>query len=158
VDDVKYRQLYSPGQKRVLNGRDAKVDPRSPYANSGKEDNWRRKRTLTHRLLKRYHRGYTDSDISISQIYERERERERTRRETKRRMASSGMLRRVALVRTDVSEEPIASFIRVTGIGELGTTLAVTSNRRTLRRNTCHPDKGGATFNRNVSFYKSHTA
>jgi hypothetical protein len=27
---------------------------------------------------------------------------------------SSGMLRRVALVRTDVSEEPSASFIRVT--------------------------------------------
>jgi hypothetical protein len=37
------------------------------------------------------------------------------------------MLRSVALVRTDVSEE-----LR---IGELGT-LAVTSNRRTLRRNT----------------------
>jgi hypothetical protein len=36
----------------------------------------------------------------------------------------------VALVRTDVSEEPSASFIRVTRIGELGTTLAVTSNRR----------------------------
>jgi hypothetical protein len=51
-------------------------------------------------------------------------------------MVSSGMLRRVALVRTDVSEEPSACLIRVTGIGELGTTLAVTSNRRTLRRNT----------------------
>jgi hypothetical protein len=51
-------------------------------------------------------------------------------------MASSGMLHRVALVRTDVSEELSASFIRVTRIGELGTTLAVTSNRRTLRRNT----------------------
>jgi hypothetical protein len=49
-----------------------------------------------------------------------------------RRMASSGMLHRVALVRTDVSEELSASFIRVTRIGELGTTLAVTSNRRTL--------------------------
>jgi hypothetical protein len=47
-------------------------------------------------------------------------------------MASSGMLRRVDFVRTDVSEERIASFIRVTRIGELGTTLAVTSNRRTL--------------------------
>jgi hypothetical protein len=42
------------------------------------------------------------------------------------------MLRRVALVRTDVSEELSASIIRVTGIGELGTTLAVTSNSRTL--------------------------
>jgi hypothetical protein len=36
------------------------------------------------------------------------------------------MLRRVALVRADVSEELSAS-IRVTIIGELGTTLAVTS-------------------------------
>jgi hypothetical protein len=43
------------------------------------------------------------------------------------------MLRRVALVRTDVSEELRASFIRVTRIGELGTTLAVTSNYSTLR-------------------------
>jgi hypothetical protein len=42
------------------------------------------------------------------------------------------MLRRVGLVRTDVSEEPSASFIRVTKIGELGTTQAATSNRRTL--------------------------
>jgi hypothetical protein len=49
------------------------------------------------------------------------------------RMASFGMLRRVALVRTDDTEELRASIIRVTRIGELGTTLAVTSNRRTLR-------------------------
>jgi predicted hotdog family 3-hydroxylacyl-ACP dehydratase len=48
-------------------------------------------------------------------------------------MESSGMSRRVALVRTDVSEERSASFIRVTRIGEIGTTLAATSNRRTLR-------------------------
>jgi hypothetical protein len=51
-------------------------------------------------------------------------------------MVSSGLLRRVALVRTDVSEEPGASFIRVIKIGELGTTQAATSKRRTLRRNT----------------------
>jgi hypothetical protein len=49
-------------------------------------------------------------------------------------MASSGMLRRVALARTNVSEELNASIIRATRIGELGT--AVTSNRLTLRRNT----------------------
>jgi hypothetical protein len=44
-------------------------------------------------------------------------------------MPFSGMLRRVALVRTDISEEIIASIIKVTGIGELETTLAVTINR-----------------------------
>jgi hypothetical protein len=44
------------------------------------------------------------------------------------------MLRRVNLIRTDVSEESIASVIRVTRIGELGT-LAVTSNRIILQRN-----------------------
>jgi hypothetical protein len=70
------------------------------------------------------------------------------------------MLRRVALVRTDVSEELGASFIRATNISELGTTLAVTSNLRTLRRNTtsCHPDEGGAKFLRNVDSCKSYTA
>jgi hypothetical protein len=67
-------------------------------------------------------------------------------------MVSFGMLRRGALVRTDVSEEPSASFIRVTRIGELGTTLAATSNRRTLRRNTKWY------FFRNVGSYKSHMA
>jgi hypothetical protein len=46
------------------------------------------------------------------------------------------MLHRVALVRTDISEEPITSIIGVTRISELGTTLAVTSNPRMLRRNT----------------------
>jgi hypothetical protein len=64
------------------------------------------------------------------------------------RMVSSGMLRHVVLV-TDVSKELSASFIRVTRIGELGTTLAVTSNRCTLRRNT---------LLWNVGSYKSHMA
>jgi hypothetical protein len=52
-------------------------------------------------------------------------------------MASSGMLRRVALVRTVVSEELSACFIRVTRIGELGTTLAVLASvlTRPTRRN-----------------------
>jgi hypothetical protein len=41
-------------------------------------------------------------------------------------MPSSGILHRVALVRTDVSEELSTSIFRVTRIGELGTTLAAT--------------------------------
>jgi hypothetical protein len=81
-------------------------------------------------------------------------------------MVSSGILRRVALVRTDVSEELSTSFIRVTRIGDLGTTLAVTSNRRTLRRNLVFLrsvrlvtlDEGGARFLRNVGSYKSRAA
>jgi hypothetical protein len=70
-------------------------------------------------------------------------------------MLSSGMLRRVDLVRTDVSEERTASIIRVTRISELGT-IAVTSNRRTLR--FLSPDNGYATFLRNIGSNKSHTA
>jgi hypothetical protein len=50
-------------------------------------------------------------------------------------MSSSGMLHSVDPVSTEVSEDPIASIIRETRIGELGT-LAVTSNRSTQRRNT----------------------
>jgi hypothetical protein len=50
----------------------------------------------------------------------------------------------VAVVRNDISEELSTSFIRVTRIGDLGTTLAVT--------------EGGAKFLRNVGSYKSHTA
>jgi hypothetical protein len=38
----------------------------------------------------------------------------------------------MGLVRTDISDELSSSFIRVTRIGELGTTLAVTINRRNL--------------------------
>jgi hypothetical protein len=38
-------------------------------------------------------------------------------------MPSSGILRRVAFVRTDVSEERSASIIRLTRISELGRTL-----------------------------------
>jgi hypothetical protein len=48
-------------------------------------------------------------------------------------MASSGMLRRVALVRTDVSEERSAS-IRETRIGELGTLDVTRTFLRSVRR------------------------
>jgi hypothetical protein len=70
-------------------------------------------------------------------------------------MASSGMLRLLVLVTTDISEEFSASTIRVKRIDELGTTLAVTSNRRT---ESCHPDNGGSKVLRNVGSYKNHTA
>jgi hypothetical protein len=67
-------------------------------------------------------------------------------------MASSGKLLRVALVRTDFSEECSASIIRVTRIGELGTTLAVTrATRRNIREDAflhCHRRK-------NLKSYKS---
>jgi hypothetical protein len=52
----------------------------------------------------------------------------------------------VALVRTDVSEGPSISIIRVTRIGELGTT------------DSCHPDDGSVKFLQNVGSYNSHTA
>jgi hypothetical protein len=45
------------------------------------------------------------------------------------------MKRGIAVERTDVSEERIASINKVTRIGELGTTLSIPSNRNTLRRN-----------------------
>jgi hypothetical protein len=85
-------------------------------------------------------------------------------------MASSGMLRHVVLVRTVVSEELRASFIKVTRISELGTTLAVNSNRHTLRRSvlkraTQHNILEDAILHShrrenlpNVGSYKSHTA
>jgi demethoxyubiquinone hydroxylase (CLK1/Coq7/Cat5 family) len=66
-------------------------------------------------------------------------------------MASSGMLHRLALVRNDVSEEFSASIIRVTRIGELGTKLAVTSNRRTLRRNKKYKYKLHKYFRKTVT-------
>jgi hypothetical protein len=73
------------------------------------------------------------------------------------------MLCRVALVRTDVSEELSVSIVRVTKVGELRKKLAVTNNRRTMQRNTkyfalCHPDDSGGKFLLNVGSYKSHTA
>jgi hypothetical protein len=43
-------------------------------------------------------------------------------------MSFAGVWQHVALVRTNVSEESIAFFIRVKGISKLKTTIAVTSN------------------------------
>jgi hypothetical protein len=73
------------------------------------------------------------------------------------------MLRRVILVRTDDLEGFSAFIIRVTRIGEVGSTLAVTSNRHTQRgsiasygyrwsyfTDSCHSDDGGTEFLRNI--------
>jgi hypothetical protein len=57
-------------------------------------------------------------------------------------MSSSGMLRSVAVARTDVSEKLSPSINRVTRIGEVGKTLVV----------NC------AIFLRNVGSYKSNSA
>jgi hypothetical protein len=89
-------------------------------------------------------------------------------------MASSGMLRRVALVRTDVSEECSASFIRAIRIGEVRRTLTVTGNQLVFLRSLCPllvtanvvPSspiiftlmKEAQISFRNVCSYKSHTA
>jgi hypothetical protein len=61
----------------------------------------------------------------------REEFQEREISRTQRRMASSGMLRRVFLVRTAVSEEHSSSFIRVTRSGELGTTSVLRTSQET---------------------------
>jgi hypothetical protein len=53
------------------------------------------------------------------------------------------MLPRVALVRTDVWEECSASIVRVTRIGELEITLAITSNRSTQRATLCNIPEDG---------------
>jgi hypothetical protein len=55
------------------------------------------------------------------------------------------------------SKERGASIIRVTRIGEVGATLAVTSNRRTLRRNPCHPDYWGATLRPRRRHFRNET-
>jgi hypothetical protein len=65
-------------------------------------------------------------------------------------MLFSGMLHRVALVRSDVLEEYIAAIIRVTRVDELST----------LRRKTANalPSPPILVAFRNVSSYESHTA
>jgi hypothetical protein len=65
------------------------------------------------------------------------------------------MLRRVTLVKTEVSEELSASFIKVTRIGELGTTLAVTSSRRTLERVSVPPKRRFLQEPHGVTFQKT---
>jgi hypothetical protein len=62
------------------------------------------------------------------------------------------MLRRVALVRTDDSEELSASFIRVTRTVELGTTLAVTSNHSPILVTLIKEEPHGVTSQQTAFF------
>jgi hypothetical protein len=57
------------------------------------------------------------------------------------------MLRRVALVRIDVSKELSASFIRVTRLVNL---------EQRYFTDSCHPDEGGVKFLRNVFLKEPH--
>jgi hypothetical protein len=75
------------------------------------------------------------------------------------KIPSSGMIFRVALVRTDVSEESFPFIINDIRIGELEKTLAVTSNRNMMQRNMySHNDDGRDNLLRNVGFYKYYNA
>jgi hypothetical protein len=67
------------------------------------------------------------------------------------------MLRCVALVRFDVSEEHIASIIRVTRTGELGRTLAVTSNRSMLLTQVFHGIQQPKLRGRNITLTNAST-
>jgi hypothetical protein len=77
-------------------------------------------------------------------------------------MMSSGMLRRVAFVRTDVSEQLSVSFIRVTRIGELGTTsvcrLLVAANVVPSSSILVTLMKEALSFFRSVGSHRCHTA
>jgi hypothetical protein len=65
-------------------------------------------------------------------------------------MPSSGIGRHVDLVRTDVSEERIASIFRLQ--------LAATCSRWFLARGFSYLEDGGDTFLRNVGSHKIYTA
>jgi hypothetical protein len=86
-------------------------------------------------------------------------------------MSSSGVLRRVALVRTDVSEECLTSIIRVTTIVEIQTKLELASEARReevrmvfirsvllMLVTSLHRDNGSDTFLRNIGCCNSHMA
>jgi hypothetical protein len=138
-DSVRSRQTLSASRKRVI--RRVVPEVRKGNIRKGPSKSSRARGAPKGRRLQKTQRVGQECKTGIWGCNFKKQLRMRVKRSCgriirKTRRMSSGTLRRVALVRTDVSEEPSASFIRVTRIGELGTTLAVTSNRRTLRRYT----------------------
>jgi hypothetical protein len=83
-------------------------------------------------------RGRRGKGSKVSKQASSDSKDQRFSRRWLRRM-SSGMLCRVTLASTDVSEEHSASIVMVTRIGWLRRRLAVTGSRRKLRRNTMSP-------------------
>jgi hypothetical protein len=75
--------------------------------------------------LQNLHTANDDQEWAMSQ-------NNRHKNSVGKRMASSGMLRRVALVRTDVSDELSASFIRVTRIVVPSSQILVTLMKEAL--------------------------
>jgi hypothetical protein len=69
-------------------------------------------------------------------------------------MVSTGLLRRVAPVRTDVSEEPDEEIPFLRSVRWLLVAACVVPSSPVF----CHSDEGGARFLRNVGSCKSHTA
>jgi hypothetical protein len=59
------------------------------------------------------------------------------------------------LIQEEIKSQLNSGSAYYPSVGELGTTLAVTSNRHT---DSSHRDEGGAKFLWNVGSYKSHTA
>jgi hypothetical protein len=68
------------------------------------------------------------------------------------------MWRRVALVRTDVSEEHVSSIFRVEKIHEQRNSCSQTANTFPRAKNFFYPEDGGDTFLRNVGSYKTYAA
>jgi hypothetical protein len=72
-------------------------------------------------------------------------------------MQFPGMLRRVALVKTYISYECFASIIRVTAIGQLGTS-AISSNRSTQRATRRNIPEDGIHHSHRHKYLKSYMA
>jgi hypothetical protein len=68
-------------------------------------------------------------------------------------MVSSGKLRRVALVRTKVSDEPSVSFITVTRTGEVATDARCEEIPRATRRNIPEENILHSHRRENLKFY-----